>query len=94
MFARYVLRLELTAGSLGWWDLNVGEKKGSRYIYSFRDVAANAEGGGASGNPFDQDLNTFNMFNMSTFQHFEIPLTTRDLNISNMFFFKISTFQH
>lgn len=60
MFARYVLRLELTAGSLGWWDLNVGEKKGDRYIFSFRDVAANAEGGGASGNPFDQDLSQQN----------------------------------
>ena len=69
MFARYVLRLELTAGSLGWWDLKVGEKKGGRYIFSFRDVAANAEGGGASGNPFDQDHDQRNDFEQDTEEH-------------------------
>lgn len=53
MFARYVLRMELIARSLGCWDLHVGEKKGDKYIWSFRDVTANAEGGGASGNPFE-----------------------------------------
>ena len=69
MFARYVLRLELTAGSLGWWDLKVGEKKGGRYIFSFRDVAANAEGGGASGNPFDQDHDQRNDYEQDTEEH-------------------------
>ena len=69
MFARYVLRLELTAGSLGWWDLKVGEQKGGRYIFSFRDVAANAEGGGASGNPFDQDHDQRNDYEQDTEEH-------------------------
>ena len=57
MFARYVLRLELIARHLDKWDLRVGEKKGDNYVFAFRDVTANAEGGGASGNPFeDTDL--------------------------------------
>ena len=83
MFARYVLRLELTAGSLGWWDLNVGEKKGSRYIYSFRDVAANAEGGGASGNPFDQDLDQQNDFEQDTEEHEQKARGLKQLELLN-----------
>lgn len=53
MFARYLLRLELIARPLQIWDLRVGEKQGDKYVFQFRDVAANSEGGGASGNPFE-----------------------------------------
>ena len=54
MFARYLLRLELIARPLHIWDLRVGEKQSdSKYVFQFRDVAANSEGGGASGNPFE-----------------------------------------
>jgi hypothetical protein len=54
MFARYVLRLELSARSLAIWELRVGTPTlAGKFTISFQDVAANAEGGGASGNPFE-----------------------------------------
>ena len=54
MFARYVLRLELSARQLAIWELRVGTPTlAGKFTISFQDVAANAEGGGASGNPFE-----------------------------------------
>ena len=48
------LRLELSARQLAIWELRVGTPTlAGKFTISFQDVAANAEGGGASGNPFE-----------------------------------------
>jgi len=53
-FAGAVLKLELAAQSFGI-TTNVGEKKedGSGYVYAFRSVVQNSEGGGTGGSEHD-----------------------------------------
>merc|ERR1712216_438049 len=53
-FARSVLKLELVARSLGM-PIVVGEKAGEKYVFNFRSVEPNPEGGSAGGSedPFE-----------------------------------------
>jgi len=65
LFAKYVLRLELFADALGFWEtLQVGTRreivdvvtheKCVKYVYEFTEVDANAEGHGASHSLFSE----------------------------------------
>lgn len=53
-FATGILKLELICQSFGM-DTKVGERVGDRYVFNFKSVAKNSEGGGTGGgtDPFE-----------------------------------------